>query len=102
MQNIISFIIFLAFITESILFVLAVVQGKDIDDSYFRKYQGNNLFWFTLAKAATVALVIYIILFPGGLVLGSGRLGGYIIGGLYCFISLRFVRNYRTYGRKRI
>ena len=93
MQNIFSLILLIILIAESIYFVLSVVQGKDIDDSYFRKYKGNNLFLFTLAKATIVAVVIYIILFPGGLVLGSGRLGGYIIGVLYCFISLRFLRN---------
>jgi hypothetical protein len=49
-----------------------------------------------------VALVIYLILFPGGLILGSGRLGGYIIGGLYVFIAGRFLGNYLAYGRKRV
>jgi hypothetical protein len=97
MQNIFSLILLIILITESIFFIILVVQGKDIDDSYFRKYKGNNLFLFTLAKAIIVAVVIYIILFPGGLVLGSGRFGGYIIGALYCFISLRFLRNCRTY-----
>jgi len=94
MQIIFSLILLIAFITESIFFIVLVVQGKDIDDSYFRKYKGNNLFLFTLSKAIIVAVVIYVILFPGGLVLGSGRLGGYIIGVLYCFISFRFLRNY--------
>jgi hypothetical protein len=91
----------MAFIAESIFFILLVVQGKDIDDSYFRKYKGNNVFIFTLIKALIVALVIYLILFPGGLVLGSGRLGGYIIGVLYCFVSYRFLRNCITHYRKR-
>ena len=102
MQNIFSLLLFITFIAESIFFVISVVHGKDIDDSYFRKYKGNNLFLFTLAKAIIVAVVIYIILFPGGLVLGSGRFGGYIIGVLYCFIALRFLRNCRTYYSKRV
>ena len=93
MQNIFSLILLLAFISESLVFIIMVVQGKEIDDSYFRKYKGNNLFLFTLAKALIVAVIIYIMLFPGGFV-GSGRLGGYIIGVLYCFISLRFLKNY--------
>jgi hypothetical protein len=102
MRIILSLLILVAFLVESTFFVLSVVQGKDIDDRYFRKYRGNNLFWFTLAKATTVALVIYLILFPGGLILGSGRLGGYIIGGLYVFIAGRFLGNYLAYGRKQV
>ena len=95
MQIFFSLILLVAFIAESLFFITLVVQGKEIDDSYYRKYKGNNLFLFTLAKAAIVAIVIYLILFPGGLVLGSGRLGGYIIGVLYCYISFRFLSNYR-------
>lgn len=102
MQNIFSLILLTAFIAESILFIILVVQGKDVDDSYFRKYKGNNLFLFTLAKASIVALVIYLILFPGGIVLGPGRFGGYIIGVLYSFVSFRFLRNSLTYYRKRV
>ncbi|MBU1709885.1 MAG: hypothetical protein KKE17_07775 [Proteobacteria bacterium] len=102
MQTIFSLILLIAFIAESIFFILLVVQDKEIDDSYFRKYKDKNLFLFTLAKAIIVGLVIYVILFPGGLVLGSGRIGGYIIGVLYCFIALRFSRNYRTSYRKNL
>ena len=96
MQILISLILFIAFIAESLFFIIMVVQGKDIDDSYFRKYKGTNLFLFTLTKAIIVAVVIYLILFYGGLV-GSGRFGAYIIGVLYCFISFRFLRKCISY-----
>lgn len=101
MQTIFSLILLVTFIAESIFFIILVIQGKDNGDSYFRKYKGNNVFLFTLIKAIIVGLVIYLILFPGGLVLGSGRVGGYIIGVLYCFVSFRFLRNCKTYYSKR-
>jgi hypothetical protein len=102
MQILLSLLIITACITESIFFILLAVKGQDIDDMYFRKYRGYNLFWFTLAKAIIVAVVVYIILFPEGLILGSGKLGGYIIGVLYCYIALRFLGNCRTYYRRRL
>lgn len=102
MQIFFSLTVLIAFLAESILFVTSVLQGKEIDDSYFRKYKGHDLFLFTLVKAAMVALVIYLILFPEGLLLGSGRWGGYIMGVLYCFVAFRFLRNCHTYSGKRV
>ena len=95
MQILFSLILFIAFIAESLFFITLVVKGKDIDDIYFRKYKGNNLFLFTLTKAITVAVVIYLILFSGGL-LGSGKFAAYIIGLLYCFISFRFLSKWNS------
>lgn len=95
MQHIFSLTMLVAFVVESAFFIIMTAKGNNVADSYFQKYKEKNLFLFTVVKGTIVALIIYIIYHPGGLVLGSGRIGAYIVGILYGFISVRFVWNCR-------
>jgi hypothetical protein len=85
-----AFGLVIVFITEALLFITMVVKKRQINDYYFNTYKEANLFSFTSQKAILIAFAIYMVYFPGGLVLKSGPTGGYVLGVLYTIIALKF------------
>lgn len=97
MENIFIIFVVSLFFIESAIFILFAKNKADTKDKYYKKYKNHNLTAFTFVKGLIIGCVVYIVRFPGVLALGSGKLGAYIIGILYCIIALKFLWHSLSY-----